>query len=508
MQAAMRKLLLLLLTIFSVNALAQQPTWQVLPNSVVEKVEVSGIPDTRLTPELRADIQALAGKPYNAEMAKQLADGIQLELPEYIAAATPQPGTQSDRIRLVFVVGKISDSDALKTNINARYIVDAVEVGGKFKAKISDALNKDLQAMVGKNLDTEQAKKLGERIQKDNLPNDLNVERKLRRGTMPDRVKILYDVNQSVNNVGFGANIGAELYHSKQGFGLPKITGRVHHLGLGTVHFEMINEANTLIERQAGGSLGYSLQRDRVTVSFDYSAYRAQWKPNTLEANRLSPASPGLYRLRETLSGSVDADLPRSLKLHGGVRFTELQMDPPRHGYQKANGITASVKQSYGDGFTKDEPGHFFEWNYDIRAGISGLQSDFSYARHQVDAHYIFTHKKTDHVGIWTNFGAITGQAPMFDRFSLGNSQTLRGWTKYEIAPLGGDRVANLTAEYRPIKPVTVFYDMGSVWNSGQAVVVRKSVGFVFWIPTIQIPIAVGFPIRHGNARPTFQVGY
>lgn len=503
----MRKLLLLLLTLFSVSALAQQPTWSVLPDSVVEKVDVTGIAETRFSAELRADIQALAGKPYNADTAKMLAEGIQIELPEYVAAATPQPGTMPDRIRLVFVVAKIADNDALKTNINARYVVDSVEVIGKFKAKISDELNRDLQAMVGKNLDTEQAKKLGERIQKENLPNDLNVERKLRRGTTPDRVKIVYDVNQSVNNIGFGANIGG-FYHSKQGFGLPRITGHIHHLGLGTVRFEMINEANTLIERQAGGSLGYSLQRNRVTVSFDYSAYRAQWKPSTLQANRLSSQTPGLYRLRESLSGSVDADLPHSLKLHGGVSFTELQMDPPKHGYQKANTIAGSVKQSYGNGFTKDEAGHFFEWNYDIRSGVSGFGSDFAYTRNQVDAHYVFTHKKMDHFGFWTNIGAISGQAPMFERFSLGNSATLRGWTKYEIAPLGGNRMANFSAEYRPIKPLTVFYDMGSVWNSGQAAVVRKSVGIVYRIPGINIPVAIGFPIRRGNAKPMFMVGY
>ena len=45
--------------------------------------------------------------------------------------------------------------------------------------------------------------------------------------------------------------------------------------------------------------------------------------------------------------------------------------------------------------------------------------------------------------------GGITGHAPLFERFTLGDSTTLRGWDKYDIAPAGGDRVFYSSVEYR-----------------------------------------------------------
>ena len=61
--------------------------------------------------------------------------------------------------------------------------------------------------------------------------------------------------------------------------------------------------------------------------------------------------------------------------------------------------------------------------------------------------------------------GGITGQAPLFERFTLGDSSTLRGWDKYEIAPAGGDRVVHSSVEYR-YTGVALFLDVGSVWDA------------------------------------------
>src|SRR6185295_6548835 len=121
----MKKLLFLLFAIPTLAAFGQQTAPAISPNTIVERVEVSGVSDSRLSTELRADIQKLTGQPYNAETAQQLAEGIQIELPEYVASAASQPGTQPGRIRLVFAATKIADNDALKANINSRYIVDA-----------------------------------------------------------------------------------------------------------------------------------------------------------------------------------------------------------------------------------------------------------------------------------------------------------------------------------------------------------------------------------------------
>ena len=73
--------------------------------------------------------------------------------------------------------------------------------------------------------------------------------------------------------------------------------------------------------------------------------------------------------------------------------------------------------------------------------------------------------------------GGITGTAPLFERFTLGDSMTLRGWDKYDIAPAGGDRMFHTSIEYR-YTGVALFLDAGSVWDAGTERKVRVSTGF------------------------------
>ena len=56
------------------------------------------------------------------------------------------------------------------------------------------------------------------------------------------------------------------------------------------------------------------------------------------------------------------------------------------------------------------------------------------------------------------------GRAPLFERFVLGNASTLRGWNKFDLDPLGGDRAVHGSIDYR-YRFVTVFYDTGVLWN-------------------------------------------
>ena len=62
---------------------------------------------------------------------------------------------------------------------------------------------------------------------------------------------------------------------------------------------------------------------------------------------------------------------------------------------------------------------------------------------------------------------SISGRAPLSERFVAGNSYYLRGWNKYDIDPIGGNRMVHNTVEYR-YGPFQVFYDAGAVWDSGQ----------------------------------------
>ena len=100
--------------------------------------------------------------------------------------------------------------------------------------------------------------------------------------------------------------------------------------------------------------------------------------------------------------------------------------------------------------------------------------------------------------------GAITGQAPLSERFVLGNSYYLRGWNKYEIDPIGGNRLVHNSVEYR-YGPFQAFYDAGAIWDSGQPVIARHSVGVGFKESIFSL--AVAFPCEGGHVEPIFMMG-
>jgi outer membrane protein assembly factor BamA len=148
--------------------------------------------------------------------------------------------------------------------------------------------------------------------------------------------------------------------------------------------------------------------------------------------------------------------------------------------------------------FDRDWERHRVDGQVQIRAATRKLDSDFVYTRHFGEARYRYREGRNT-LSASVLLGRITGTAPLFDRFSLGNSSTLRGWNKFDIAPVGGDRVAHASFghHYRLFR---VFYDTGAVWNNGQAIRVRHSVGFGAskddWF------IMLGFPVRSAGVRP------
>src|SRR6185369_9042734 len=112
---------------------------------------------------------------------------------------------------------------------------------------------------------------------------------------------------------------------------------------------------------------------------------------------------------------------------------------------------------------------------YSLRAATNFLSSDFIYARHRWNLAYTFTRDR--HMAQVTfQAGLISGHAPLFERYVLGNSSTLRGWNKYDIDPLGGTRMAHGSVEYR-YRILQFFYDGGTVWDRGADPTPRNSVG-------------------------------
>jgi outer membrane translocation and assembly module TamA len=135
------------------------------------------------------------------------------------------------------------------------------------------------------------------------------------------------------------------------------------------------------------------------------------------------------------------------------------------------------------------------EASYQLRAALDGLGSDLVYKRHLGEARYRFDQRHST-VLASLSLGYISGTAPLFERFSLGNSSTLRGWDKYDIAPLGGERMFHASVEYR-LWHVGMFFDTGSVWDRNADVNVRYSTGF--GVHSDNSFITLGFPLNSDN---------
>ena len=103
--------------------------------------------------------------------------------------------------------------------------------------------------------------------------------------------------------------------------------------------------------------------------------------------------------------------------------------------------------------------------------------------------------------------GHIDGEPPLFDRFTIGNTATLRGWDKFDVAPLGGTRLLYGSLEYR-YRPFQLFYDFGKVWDPGQqAVEWKHSVGIgLAWKNGFFM--SLGVPLKYHDITPVFMIGF
>jgi outer membrane protein assembly factor BamA len=166
---------------------------------------------------------------------------------------------------------------------------------------------------------------------------------------------------------------------------------------------------------------------------------------------------------------------------------------------------------------------HSFEAGYDLHAGNHTLDSEFIFTRHFAHTQYVYGHDNNT-LSIAFLSGLISGSAPLFERFSLGNTSTLRGWNKFDVAPLGGNRVVHASLQYgfggphigtftndrgqrRGIETLFhIFYDVGAVGDQGSAIKARHSVGFGLGKDTFFM--SLGFPIRSSRVQPIFMAGF
>ncbi|MBI4471571.1 MAG: BamA/TamA family outer membrane protein [Acidobacteria bacterium] len=498
--------------------------------TTIESVEISGIAESSVSQALRDDIQKLVGQKYDQTAVEDLTTRIESELPGYIAASKLMPGSDAERMKLVFVVVK-RDTDPVRpgdpdeppelvqldaeSNINSRYTVESAEIRGLHNVNVSDELLEELQKLVGQRLDQQAIRRIHQRISGE-LKSRYEVSRRVTRGEQRNHVKVIFDVKK-VPWIVYRTTEPQFVYHSKQALSAGMDVGidldGNNRLMLGWT----IRDQERLIERYRGLRVGLEsteLFTDRLGLKLSVETYRQKWNAAVATALETSPDVLGTYRRRDHFAVGFTFAVDPRLKLDFGATVTVLDMEDPL----AADSLTSNAGVA-GIGYlatweTSGGTRHGVNAGYSVRAATNNLHSDLVYTRHFWQADYtVNTGGKNSRLSVMA--GRITGDAPLFERFSLGNSETLRGWNKFDVAPIGGDRVAHGTVEIG-FDPFNVFYDAGTVWTSGQPITVRHAVGFGFgWRNKTSRDrkdddwfISLGFPISEARIRrPLLMMG-
>ena len=387
-----------------------------------------------------------------------------------------------------------------RLNVNSRYTVEAVEVTGIEETKLSKALREDLHKMVGEKFDQQAVDGLLQRLRSE-FPR-WEVSQKIRRGLKAEHVKVVFAVWR--HHIGFNIASNKALYHSLQGWsGAAELSVPDH--GNNQFSFGVLSNADDLLERFAGLRAGFqrkNLGASWARLGFQFESFHQIWNRTTLLALARSPEAPGIYRTRQNFAPTLALAPARGLELSLGTSFQRFQTQFPAAHTEAANALVTTLRY---DRRLEDSVAnrHRLEAGYILRAATKTLSSDYVYASHVGYFRYRLERGRS-HLENRFAAGLISGRAPLFERFTLGNSSTLRGWNKFDLAPLGGNRVVHNAVEYR-YRPFKVFYDAGAVWSRGQDAAPKHSLGVGLGHKGFMIALA--FPVKDGRAEPVFMAG-
>jgi len=389
-------------------------------------------------------------------------------------------------------------------NVNSRYTVERVSISGKLSSRVSAELRRELDSVVGQKLDHGRLDRLAARIRHDLRVQNVGV--RVHRGDQPDHVTVEFDV-QSGRHQGFDVNVPKFAYHSTQGFtAAGQATTTIRKTAL---TFGVLSDGDELVERFSGVQARVereSLGTRRLRAGFEFDSYQEQWNGSTVAALANEPGVPGLYRTRQNFQPSLTVVLAPALTWTFGVGVQQLEMEGPGARTESANSANSTLRfhTSWEDTGTNRQ---VLDAGYSLRAATRALASDFVYVRHAAKVRYEAV-KGHNEVTVEFTAGGLTGRAPLFERFVLGNASTLRGWNKFELDPLGGDRAVHGAVDYR-YRRLTVFYDTGVLWNGPVNTGEKHGAGFGFRSEGKEgFLLAVAFPLRSGHVDPVFIAGF
>lgn len=402
---------------------------------------------------------------------------------------------------------------ASELNVNSRYIIENVRVSGNATPmNISDPLRTDLDRVVGSKYDDSTLKRLADQIRKELRVTDVAV--KVSRGSEPDHVIVSFEVTRANEHV-FDLSLGQFLYDSREGWSGDG--GASINFKGNTVSFGLVSNADAFLERYAGVHASFERKKigtDRLKLRFDFASYHDTWNTATLLA-----ASPNdIYRSRQVFTPEATLVIAEPLEWSFGVSFARLSIP----GSVQTEGVAAAAARTESSnavvntlryhqhwGSEKDANEHAASAQYAMTAATSVLGSDGVFTKHEARAHYKYRHERST-IELGFLAGTINGTAPLYDRFVLGDSTTLRGWSKFDFDPLGGAHVIHGSVDYR-YRIFTVFYDTGAVWDRPEDREQKQSVGVGLRRAgsegKAELQVAMAFPIRSGRVDPIFYAG-
>ncbi|MGH9664040.1 MAG: BamA/TamA family outer membrane protein [Bryobacteraceae bacterium] len=391
-------------------------------------------------------------------------------------------------------------------NVNSRYSVESVHISGYQSPRISRSLRGQIDRLIGEKLDSATLSRLAARL-RDEL-HARNVTYKVRRGTIPNHVAVEFEAERTKNE--FDMDVHNFVYNSRIGLsGEGDATLRVNG---SSFMFGLVDNGDELTERFAGFKARFERQNlgtNRLGFAFEFDSYHTQWAQQTLTALATAGSEAagtaevaGIYRIRQNFQPVATVVLAPGLTLGVGVSFERFQTQFPAARFESANAMVNTLRYHR----RWDESNVYqqeLDAGYSLRAATNALNSDYAYTRHEWDARYAATSGRNS-VVVGFLAGVIDGRAPLFERFVLGNSTTLRGWNMFELDPLGGSRVVHGSLEYR-YRVLNVFYDTGAVWSQGAAPDRKQSAGVGFRKDCFLLAIA--FPLKEGRAEPVLIAG-
>jgi hypothetical protein len=495
----------LLVTLLVATPQASTDQKPVVPEgTIIASTQITGFDINRLSPGLRDAIRSLAGTPLKQERLDELAARLEEERPRYVASVRSVMEADG-QARVFFFMGRKDDPQRDDDyNVNAKYIVEHAALSGVPEASVSQSLLDELRNLAGQRLDSGEADRVQERIVRELV--DYDVSRLIQKGSEVGRIRIVFEAKKRplpswLQFVRLRSNY---VYHTEQG-GSAFVDLAMGNRNFRVTPFGAIDNADDLVEEYSGFGFRFEatkLGTRRLGASFEWSWFDQDWRIETMDALALTPGIAALYKNRSTVTPMLKFAITPDLSIGGGVSVTELEPLAPGTASQMANAAVASIdfNKHWRD---NGDAGHRVVGSFGVRAGTGNLESDLDYTRYLGEGTYRFDLGR-HHVQATGMAGGITGQPPLFERFTLGDSRTLRGWDKYDIAPLGGDRVAYSSFEYR-YTGLAMFLDVGSVWNANTEKKVRVSAGFGFHGgPAF---LTVGFPLNTDNMTAILSVG-